>query len=263
MVEVLGRQSNLILLDADGTVMDAARRVGPQQSRAASCCPSGARPAPDPDRLDPRWIEPGALAEAAGDYPPDGKLREVLVAEVQACSPLLAREVVFGVHGDAQAPVAAGGWEAIAGAFTAVWRAAAEGRWGPSVAVDGAVDGARLLAYAGYPLRSFPDAQAVTSISRAVERWFAQSPAGGAGAGGGRPIPWRRARRRCVSPSRPGATACGPSASRCSGAWWTSGRCSACAWRASTCWPSGTSWRRVRSASPCRTTRRSWRSIPA
>lgn len=184
VVEVLGRQSNLILLDADGTVMDAARRVGPQQSRSRIVLPQRRYdPPPVPDRLDPRWIDPGALAEAAGDYPPGGKLREVLVAEVQACSPLLAREVVFGVHGDAQAPVAAGGWEAIAGAFAAVWRAAADGRWGPSVAVDGE----RLLAYAGYPLRSFPDAQAVTSISRAVERWFAQSPAGGAGAGGGPP----------------------------------------------------------------------------
>jgi predicted ribosome quality control (RQC) complex YloA/Tae2 family protein len=185
VVEVLGRQSNLVLLDADGTVMDAARRVGPQQSRSRIVLPQRRYdPPPVPDRLDPRWLEPDALAAAAGDYPPGGKLRELLVAEVQACSPLQGREVVYGVHGAADAPVSAGGWEAIAAAFGAVWRAAAADAWGPSVAVDGE----RLVAYAAYPLRSFPDVQAVTSISRAVENWFAQTPTGAAaGAGAGAP----------------------------------------------------------------------------
>ena len=41
VVEVLGRQSNLVLLDTDGTVMDAARRV----RAAAEPQPDGAAPA--------------------------------------------------------------------------------------------------------------------------------------------------------------------------------------------------------------------------
>src|SRR5215204_2120007 len=54
VVEVLGRQSNLVLLDTDGTVMDAARRVGPQQSRSRTVLPQQRYdPPPVPDRLDP------------------------------------------------------------------------------------------------------------------------------------------------------------------------------------------------------------------
>ena len=181
------------------------------------------------------------------------------MAEVQACSPLLAREVVFGVHGDAQAPVAAGGWEAIAGAFAAVWRAAAEGRWGPSVAVDGE----RLLAYAGYPLRSFPDAQAVTSISRAVERWFAQSPAGARARAAARRFPGGAQGAAASVPrgrTRPPASqallvAAGPGG-RAGGAPPAPGG------RA----PAGLRERAGAGPGalhPARTTRRSWRSIPA
>ena len=172
VVEVLGRQSNLVLLDTDGTVMDAARRVGPQQSRSRTVLPQQRYiPPPPPDRLDPRWLEPSELAEIAADYAPRTRLRELLVSEVRACSPLLAREVVFRVHGDVDAPVSGAGWGALSDAFAEIWGAAAEGRWAPTVAREGE----RLLAFAPYPLRSFPDVRPVASIGRALEEWFGQA----------------------------------------------------------------------------------------
>ncbi|HEX2327017.1 MAG TPA: NFACT RNA binding domain-containing protein, partial [Chloroflexota bacterium] len=172
VVEVLGRQSNLVLLDTDGTVMDAARRVGPQQSRSRTVLPQQRYiPPPPPDRLDPRWLEPSELAEIAADYAPRTRLRELLVSEVRACSPLLAREVVFRGHGDVDAPVSGAGWGALSDAFAEIWGMAAEGRWAPTVAREGE----RLLAFAPYPLRSFPEVRPVASIGRALEEWFGQA----------------------------------------------------------------------------------------
>jgi predicted ribosome quality control (RQC) complex YloA/Tae2 family protein len=80
--------------------------------------------------------------------------------------------VVCRVHGDVEAPVSAAGWEDIAGVLGEVWRDAAEGHWAPSVALEG---GDRVLAYAGYPLRTFPEVRPAASISRAVECWFGQA----------------------------------------------------------------------------------------
>ena len=214
VVEVLGRQSNLVLLDTDGTVHGRGAAGGaPAEPQPDGAAPAALHPPPLPDRLDPRWLEPAELAATAGDYAPRTRMRELLVSEVRACSPLLAREVVFRAHGDVDAPVSGAGWGAIAEAFHEIWGAAAEGRWAPTVAREGE----RLLAFAPYPLRSFPDVRPVASISRAVEEWFGQAyPA--------RPTPWRRARPPCARPSTGPATAGGRSASRCTRAWWTSRR---------------------------------------
>jgi predicted ribosome quality control (RQC) complex YloA/Tae2 family protein len=174
VVEVLGRQSNLILIDADDTVIDATRRVGPQQSRSRLVMPQVRYdPPPAQPRLDPRRVRGFELAAAGAAFPADRRLRDVLVASLQACSPLLAREVVYRVQGSVDAPVAGADWDALAAAVVDIWTAAGEDRWAATVALSGE----RLTAYAPYPLRSFPDPQPVASISRAVERWYGQTAA--------------------------------------------------------------------------------------
>ena len=55
-------------------------------------------------------------------------------------------------------------------------------------------EGERLLAFAPYPLRSFPDVRPVASIGRARRGWFGQAIPGGR-------IPWRRAKPPCARPS--------------------------------------------------------------
>ncbi len=177
VVELMGRQSNLILLDEDGTVMDATKRVGPQQSRSRVVLPQRRYDPPAmPERLDPRRVQEGDLALRGATAAPEQPLRQLLVGAVQACSPLLAREVVYGVHGDAGATVGRDGWEGLAAGLREVWGASEEGRWAPTAAFEGE----RLVAYAAYPLRSFPDVRPAPSISRAIERWFEEAaPAAG------------------------------------------------------------------------------------
>ncbi|HEX2033060.1 MAG TPA: NFACT RNA binding domain-containing protein [Chloroflexota bacterium] len=171
VVELLGRQANLILLAEDGVVMDAARRLTSQQSRTRLILPQHRyAPPPAPDKLDPRHLVPSALAAAAQPFEPRRPLREVLVATVGACSPLLAREVVFRACGEIDAPLGAAPWERVTEVFGALWADAGAGRWAPSAAYQGE----RMLAFAAYPLRSFEDVRPVASISRAVEVWYRQ-----------------------------------------------------------------------------------------
>ncbi|MDQ3225028.1 MAG: NFACT family protein, partial [Chloroflexota bacterium] len=61
-VELMGRHSNLILVDDDGRIMESAKRVTPAMSRVRQVLPRLPYiPPPPPDRLDPRSI---SVAEA-------------------------------------------------------------------------------------------------------------------------------------------------------------------------------------------------------
>lgn len=172
VAELMGRQSNLILLDEDGTVMDAAKRVGAEQSRSRVVLPQRRYSPPAvPDRLDPRYLQGADLTARASAAVGGQRLRELLVGAVQACSPLLARETVYRVHGDPEATVERDGWDALAAALREIWGAAAAGQWAPTAAFDGE----RVVAYAAYPLQTFPDVRPAPSISRAIERWCAES----------------------------------------------------------------------------------------
>lgn len=180
VIEAMGRYSNLILLEQDGSVMDAAKRITAAQSRVRTILPRQRYdPPPAPNKLDPRTLDVAVLAGKIGVSGPATSLRERLVAEVNACSPLLAREVVYRVHGSVDVRVAEADWATLANAFAVMWREAAAGRWGPSTAREGG----RLVAYAPYPMESFPDATPVSSISAAIEAWHRGRSATTAAAG--------------------------------------------------------------------------------
>ncbi|MGH2618419.1 MAG: NFACT family protein, partial [Thermomicrobiales bacterium] len=58
-VELMGRHSNLILVDDDGRIMESAKRVTPAMSRVRQVLPRlPYQPPPPPDRLDPRRMTP-------------------------------------------------------------------------------------------------------------------------------------------------------------------------------------------------------------
>lgn len=171
VAEIMGRLSNLILVDQDGTVVDALKRVPPSLNRVRTVLPQRRYDLPPPqEKLDPRSLGPGQLSMAIEDGGPYRSLRDALIAQVNACSPLLAREVIFRAHGRLDVPQAEADWTAIATAFREIWQDADAGRWGPSIALE---DG-RSTAYAPYPSRSYPEVQPVASISTAVERWYAE-----------------------------------------------------------------------------------------
>lgn len=172
-IEIMGRHSNVILIDADGCVMDSIKRVPPRLSRARSVLPRGHYTLPPPqDKADPRGLEAQTLALLL-TAEPAAPLHRLLVTHLRGISPQLARELAFRAAGsaDATAATVAGQEEAVIRAFGELLGPLSSGAWSPRVYHD--VEG-RPVAFAPVPLyhlRDRPETRA-TSISAAAEAFF-------------------------------------------------------------------------------------------
>ena len=97
--EIMGRYSNLILIGADGRIVDAVKRVGADRSSLRQILPGLRYELPPPqERVSPAE-SPWAILDAlrAG---PDGDAAKRLQQTVEGVSPLLAREIVHrAFHG--------------------------------------------------------------------------------------------------------------------------------------------------------------------
>ncbi len=94
ILEVMGRHSNLILVDESGRIRDSIKRVTPSMSRVRPVLPGNTYvPPPPQDKLNPLLIGPSDLLRAA-----DGDSRRLdrwLVGTLLGLSPLLAKEVLY------------------------------------------------------------------------------------------------------------------------------------------------------------------------
>jgi len=107
-VEVMGRHSNLILVDDDGLIMEAAKRVTPAMSRVRPIAPRlPYLPPPPVDKPDPRRLTAVAAAELLAALPPRTELARALVSALRGISPQIAREIALRVGGTADATVEA------------------------------------------------------------------------------------------------------------------------------------------------------------
>lgn len=171
VVEVMGRLSNLILLDAEAVVLDSAKRVGPQINRYRTVLPRHPyRPPPPQDKLDPRRLTGDAVRAACRAGNTTAPLWRALVGSLRACSPLLAKEVVYRATGSAATTVAeTHDWSAVGATLADLFAAAAADRFEPHLAYDDATP----VAFAPYRLTQYPDARPVESMSAALERFYA------------------------------------------------------------------------------------------
>jgi predicted ribosome quality control (RQC) complex YloA/Tae2 family protein len=102
-VELMGRHSNLILVDDDGRIMESAKRVTPDMSRVRPVLPRLPYvPPPPPDRLDPRSITPAAAARLLDALPPNADLARALITAYRGISPVMAHEIVFRATGSSE-----------------------------------------------------------------------------------------------------------------------------------------------------------------
>lgn len=107
-VEVMGRHSNLIMVDADGKVMESAKRVTAAMSRVRPILPKVEyTPPPPPERPDPRRLTSAGIEQLLAGAKPSGSLADLLVRGLRGVSPQIAREVAFRVVGEATAKVSA------------------------------------------------------------------------------------------------------------------------------------------------------------
>ena len=105
-VEVMGRHSNLILIDDDGTIMEAAKRITPAMSRVRPIAPRlRYLPPPPIVRPDPRRLTASSAADLLAALPPQTELARGLVSSLRGLSPQMGREIAFRAAGSATARV--------------------------------------------------------------------------------------------------------------------------------------------------------------
>lgn len=171
VIEVMGRHSNVILLDGVGRVLDAVKRVGPHLSPARPVLPGQPyTPPPAQARLSPFDLTEYRLRQILAEAEPEAQVWQVLVHSLRGVSPLLAREIAFRALGQPRAPVAH--VEHLTPLLAAIRELLAPlegGAWQPTVVVEGG----RPAAYAPYPVTHRGAFQPAPSMSRAIELYTA------------------------------------------------------------------------------------------
>ena len=170
IAEVMGRHSNIILVDAAGRVLDAVKRVGPHQSRRPILPGRPYAPPPPQEKLAPSELTEYRLRQLLADQKPDAPLWRALVGGLRGMSPLLAREIAFRALGRPRAAV--GQVERLTPLLETIGELLAplqSGAWQPSLALEKG----RPAAYAPYPLTHRGQPQLVPSMSRAIAEYTA------------------------------------------------------------------------------------------
>lgn len=190
-VEIMGRHSNLILIDSAGQIIDSAKRIPSHLSRVRPVLPKRPyTPVPPQDKVDPRTIAPhdlGALLAAN----PDAQLQQVLVGGLRGLSPQTAREVAFRATGAARtkAGAALAGLAAIRRALDEIYAPLQTGAWVPclylradaapaggaaSAEADAPPNVAVPVAFSPFPLFHLRELreERLSSPSALVERFF-------------------------------------------------------------------------------------------
>ncbi len=151
VIEVMGRHSNIMLLDNDGIIMDAVKHVTPAMSRVRPIWPKLPWTMPPPmDRPDPRRLTAAAVADMLAAGRPKDEIARLLVSRLRAVSPQIGREAVFRATGDAEAMVSRGDLDpaALARELRGLYEPLLTSVWEPAVyRQDGAV-----VAFSAIPL---------------------------------------------------------------------------------------------------------------
>lgn len=164
VVETIGRYSNIILLNADGIVLDALKRISADINRARVTLPHHPYVPPPPQaKLAPSVLTVADLMRLLATNP-RAPLRQTLVNSIAGVSPLLAREIAFRVMSDCDAL----GDATHARAILDTLRALTHAPWQPCVAYEDNEP----AAFAPYLITQSPNQQTFDSISAAIETFY-------------------------------------------------------------------------------------------
>ena len=97
VLEIMGRHSNLLLLDENGRILEATRHVNPEMSRVRQIQPGMAYlPPPAQDKLDPGTLTGGELYDRLNALPA-GRFSRALAETVTGLSRVSAEELACRV----------------------------------------------------------------------------------------------------------------------------------------------------------------------
>ena len=182
-VEIMGRHSNLILVDDDGLIMESVKRVTPSMSRVRPIQPRRPYVPPPPiDRPDPRRATSDQIQEMLLRGSGRGDLANWLVRSFRGVSPQMAREIAFTATGAIDArleTLPAGSAMELARSMRTLLEPLATSHWAPVWYQD---EEETPVAFAAVPMKhlAFDHTEfAVSSMSEAAHHVFADGDVGG------------------------------------------------------------------------------------
>jgi predicted ribosome quality control (RQC) complex YloA/Tae2 family protein len=177
IIEVMGRHSNAILVDARGTILDALKRVPPSASRVRPILPHLIyAPPPPQEKADPATITAAQLQHLCLLAGEKTALATMLVGSLRGISPQIARELAYRAGGRTDAPAGECAPDMLVDALNTIIAPMEAGDWQPALYHR---DGAP-AAFSPVPLASFADdpdviAETGASISAVITRFFAET----------------------------------------------------------------------------------------
>lgn len=171
VIEAMGRYANLVLAAADGIVLGCLKRVGPEMSRVRTLLPNRLYVPPPPQpKLDPTDLDETRVQYLVSTAPDGTPLWRVLVNGVRGVSPLLAKEVAFRSTGQVAIPVEqVVDIVRVVNAFQDLILPVWEHRWQPCLAHEHGEP----VAFAPYLLTQYDQVESLSSISEALEAYYA------------------------------------------------------------------------------------------
>jgi len=167
IVEVMGRHSNIILVDASGQVLDSVKRVSPQLSRMRPILPGQPYTPPPPQaKLPPAELTEHRLREILAGHEPGTQVWQALVRGLRGISPLLAREISFRALGQPRATMAqVDNLTPLLDAIRTLLAPLEGGQWQPTIVKEAD----RPAVYAPYPVTHRGEPRSMPSMSQAIE----------------------------------------------------------------------------------------------
>ncbi len=99
-IELMGRRSNVVLVDSEGRVLDSLKRVSPEMSRVRPILPHLPYQLPPAgDRLDPRLVTEDDVRHLIATAEPSMKIAMCLTSGIAALSPQMAKDAVYHLSG--------------------------------------------------------------------------------------------------------------------------------------------------------------------
>ncbi len=102
--ELMGKYSNIILLDTEEKILDSIRHVSLDTSSIRQVLPGKKYALPETDKIDPLATDKSELAALLANV----ELPYGIVKKIQGVSPAIAKELVYTYFGEAFLPVLAG-----------------------------------------------------------------------------------------------------------------------------------------------------------
>lgn len=171
MVEIMGRHSNIVLVDSGGTILDSVKRVPARLNRYRLVLPHQPYlPPPPQTKVDPRAVTAAWWPALRARLPAGARLAETLVRELRGISPQVAREVAYRAAGDVAAGLGAVDDAAAAAALAEVLAHLERRDWSPRLYRRDGLP----AAFSPFPLRSLAglEEEATAGISAVAELFY-------------------------------------------------------------------------------------------